>query len=33
MQNTMLIVDDVEMNRGILKHMFEKEFDIIEATT
>lgn len=33
MQNTMLIVDDVEMNRGILKLMFEKEFDIIEATT
>lgn len=33
MQNTMLIVDDVEMNRGILKLMFEKNFDIIEATT
>lgn len=33
MQNTMLIVDDVEMNRGILRLMFEKDFDIIEATS
>ena len=31
MNYTMLVVDDVKMNRSILKAIFEKEYDIIEA--
>jgi Response regulators consisting of a CheY-like receiver domain and a winged-helix DNA-binding domain len=31
-QKKMLIVDDVEINRAILKELFSEEFDIMEAT-
>ena len=30
-RNTLLIVDDVEMNREMLKYIFEDRFEILEA--
>ena len=30
-RDTILIVDDVEINRAILRNVFEKEYNILEA--
>ncbi len=31
MDNTIFIIDDVEINRSILAEIFKKEYNIIEA--
>lgn len=31
MKNVMLIVDDIELNREILKVLFQDEYEILEA--
>ncbi|MCR2020270.1 hypothetical protein NSB04_11070 [Blautia pseudococcoides] len=30
-RNTLLIVDDMEVNRAILRNLFAKDFNILEA--
>lgn len=30
-RNTLLIVDDIDINREMLKFIFEEQFDILEA--
>ena len=30
-RNTLLIADDIDINREMLKFIFEEQFDIIEA--